>query len=125
MSQKNIFTAIAAVLILQGLAFFFMGGKVASDSFPTLDQAGLNAVAVMFQVIGLLSIIVALISYAVRGDSSVLWAYLVGFGLFLLNTLKHKFIDGLNVPIPAIVIQVGIVIAVGYLFMQNRNNAVS
>ena len=125
MNQKNIFTVIAAVLVLQGLAFFFMGDTIAAESFPALDESGTGAVAVMMEVVALLSIIVGLISYAVRSNPEVLGAYLLGFTLLTLNTLKHKFVDDLNVPIPAMAIQVAIVLACVYLWSQNRSSAAS
>ena len=125
MNQKNIFTAISVVLALQGVAFYFMGDTIAGDSFPTLEESGRHSVGVIMQVVGLLSVLVGLISYAVRSNAAVLWAYLLGFGLLTLNTLKHKFIDHLNVPIPAIVIQVAIVLACAYLWSQNRNATAS
>jgi hypothetical protein len=39
--------------------------------------------------------------------------------LFGLNSLKHLFIDHINVPIPALVIQLGIALVCGYLWMQS------
>ncbi len=125
MIQKNIFTAIAAVLILQGVAFYFMGGTIAGESFPTLDDTGKGAVAVMMEVVGLLSIFLGLITYAVRSHNDVLGFYLLGAVLLTINTLKHKFIDDLNVPVPAMVIQVFIVLACIYLWTQNRNSSAS
>jgi len=125
MNQKNIFTVVAAILILQGIAFFFMGNTMAAESFPNLDDAGKGAVAVIMEVLGLLSVTIGLITYAVRGNNDVLWAYLLGFVLLTANTLKHRFIDDLNVPIPAMVIQVGILLACVYLWTKNRSSSAS
>lgn len=125
MNQKNIFTVVAAILILQGIAFFFMGNTMAGESFPNLDDAGKGAVAVIMEVLGLLSVTIGLITYAVRGNNDVLWAYLLGFVLLTANTLKHRFIDDLNVPIPAMVIQVGILLACVYLWTKNRSSSAS
>lgn len=125
MNQKNIFTAIAVVLVLQGLAFYFMGGTIGAESFPDLNEACRMPVTVLMTVIGVLSILVGLISYAARNSPSVLWAYVLGAGLLLCNTSKHRFIDHLNVPIPAMVIQLAIVLACGWLWMQNRSSSSS
>lgn len=121
MNQKNIFTVIGVILILQGIAFFTMCTKVAASSFPSLDEAGVQAVAVVITVIGMLSILVGLISFAARNTPAVLWAYALGFGLLCLNTLKHYFIDHINVPMPAMIIQILVFLACGYLWMKSRN----
>jgi len=121
MNQKNIFTVIGAILLLQGIAFYLMGDKMGSSTFPNLDQAGNFATTNLFQVISMLSIVVGLISFATRNSHQVLWAYTIGFGLFGLNSLKHLFIDHINVPIPAIVIQLVIALICGYLWIQKNN----
>lgn len=119
MNQKNIFTAIAAILLLQGIIFYTMSGKVVSDVYPNLDPAGAGATTTVMKVVAMLSIALGLISYAARNSPQVLWAYTVGFGLFGLNTLKDLFIDKINVPIPAVIIQLGIALVCGYLWYQN------
>jgi len=123
MNQKNIFTVIGVVLILQGVAFVTMCTKVAANSFPNLDDAGISAVAVVITVIGMLSLLVGLNSFAAKNTPAVLWAYTLGFGLLCLLTLKHYFIDHINVPIPAMIIQVLTFLACGYLWMKSRNTA--
>ena len=120
MNQKNIFAVIGAILVLQGIAFYLMGGKMVVSTFPNLDEAGKYASTNLFQVISMLSIVVGLISFSARNSPQVLWAYTIGFGLFGLNSLKHLFIDHINVPIPAIVIQIGIALVCGYLWQQNK-----
>ena len=62
MNQKNIFTAIAVVLLLQGIAFFVMGDQIIASSFPNLDETGKYAGVTLMQVISAISIIVALIA---------------------------------------------------------------
>src|SRR4030095_1996032 len=123
MNQKNIFTVIGVVLILQGVAFLTMCTKVAANAFPTLDEAGNNAVAVVISVIGMLFILVGLISIAAKNTPTVLWAYTLGFGWLCLLTLKHYFIDHINVPLPAMIIQILTFLACGYLWMKSRNTA--
>ncbi len=120
MNQKNIFTIIAVVLLLQGIFFYVMGDKVIADSFPNLDDKGIYAGTVLMQVISVISLIVGMITYAVRNTANAVWAYLIGFILFSGLSLKHLLVDHINVPIPAIVIQLGIVLACAYLWMQNR-----
>ncbi len=73
MNQKNIFTIIGVILLLQGFAFYLMGDKMGSSVFPNLDQAGSNATTNLFQVISMLSIVVGLISFAARNSPQVLW----------------------------------------------------
>ncbi|MFN0173872.1 MAG: hypothetical protein ACKVU0_04415 [Saprospiraceae bacterium] len=118
MNQKNIFTGIAAVLVLQGIAFYTMGDKVMAEVYPNLDEGGASAVLIMMTVVAMLSITIGLITYSARNSPQVLWAYTVGYGLILLNTSKHRFMDDVNVPIPAMVIQLGIVLLCGWLWYQ-------
>lgn len=126
MNQKNVFTAIAAVVILQSIAYFFMSDTLAANAYPTLDQAGQKGISNMMQIFGVLGIGIGLFYYAARNIPSVLWALCLGSGLLMFNTLKHKFIDQLNVPISAIFVQVAIFLVVAYLWMQkNRSTAVS
>jgi hypothetical protein len=125
MNQKNIFTVIGAILVLQGFAFYFMGDKMMADVFPNLDEAGNYATTNLAQVMAMMSITVGLISYAARNTSQVLWAFTIGFGLFGLNSLKHMFINHINVPIPALVIQLGIALVCGYLWMQSGKTQAS
>lgn len=120
MNQKNIFTAIAIVLFLQGIAFYAMGDKIIASSFPSLDEKGIYAGVTLLQVISAISIIVGLITYANRGTANVVWAFLIGFALLSALTLKHLLVDHINVPTAAVIIQLGIVLACAYLWMQNR-----
>lgn len=120
MNQKNIFSLISLILLAQGVFFFLMGAKVAGEAFPGLDENGINAGAKLMQVISVTSIIVGLISYACREFPQVVWAYVLGFGLFLGLSLKHLLVDHINVPIPAIIIQALIFLSCGYLWMQQR-----
>jgi hypothetical protein len=120
MSQKNIFTVIGIILVLQSIAFYLMGDKMSANVFPNLDEAGKNASTNLLQVISMMSLALGLISFAARNSPQVLWAFTLGFGLFGLNSLKHLFVDHINVPIPALVIQLGIALVCGYLWMQNR-----
>lgn len=120
MNQKNVFTVIGAILVLQGIVFYLMGDKMSSSVFPNLDEAGKHASTNLMQVISIMSIALGLISFAARKSPQVLWAFTVGFGLFGLNSLKHLFVDHINVPIPALIIQIGIALVCGYLWLQNR-----
>jgi hypothetical protein len=120
MKQKTIFTVIGAILVLQGILFFVMGNKMSSDIFPNLDEAGRTATVKLMQVMAMLSIIVGLISFAASNTPQVLWAYTLGFALLSLLTLKHMLMDHINVPIFAIIIQIGITLLCGYLWMQNK-----
>jgi ABC-type Na+ efflux pump permease subunit len=118
MNQINIFTAISAVLILQGIFFYLMGSTIVSDAFTNLDEAGKFAASNLMQVLSALSIIVGLITYTVRDNAEVLWAYAIGFSLLCVVSLKHLLMDHINVPIPALVIQICIVLLSAYLWMQ-------
>jgi len=120
MNQKNIFTFITVILAIQGLVFFTMADKVSADAFPSLDDQGKWAVAIVIEVLSVLSILVALITYASRNSPAVLWAYTLGFLLFVAISLKHLLMDDVNVPIPALIIQIVIALLCGYLWMQNR-----
>ena len=120
MNQKNLFTIIGAVLILQGIAFYVMNEKVVTDSFPTLEPTGVYAAGILLTVMAMLSILVGLVAFAARETPSVLWGFTLGFTLLTINTLKHKFVDHINVPVFAMVIQVLITLACIYLWMQSR-----
>ncbi len=123
MNQKNIFMVIGVILLLQGVFFYAMADKVVTGAFPTIDEAGKTSAIPLMQVMSVLSILVGLISIAARNNASVLWAYTLGFGLFVVLSLKHWFVDHINVPIPALVIQIVIVLACAYLWMQNKKPA--
>jgi len=118
MNQKNIFTGIAVVLLLQGIVFYFMGEKMVTDSFPSLDPNCVFPAHTMMKVVASLSFAVGLITYAARNSPEVLWAYTIGVGVMSLNTLNDVFDDRLNVPMAAVVIQIGIVLLSGYLWYQ-------
>ena len=116
------FTVFGAILVLQGIIFYAMGDKMAVTTFPNLEEGGKFAAVNLLQVISMISILVGLISFAARNTPQVLWAYTIGFGLFGLNSLKHMFIDHINVPIAAIIIQLGIALISGYLWMQSKKS---
>lgn len=120
MNQKTIFTVIAAILVLQGIAFYFMREDIVISSFPQLDEAGRPAATTLMEVMGVMSVLIGLITYAARNSAEVLWAYCIGFILFSIVSLKHLLFDHVNVPIPAIAIQIVIVLACGYLLMQGN-----
>jgi len=120
MNQKNIFTVIGVILVLQGIAFYLMGDKMSSQTFPNLDEAGRSASINLLQVISMMSIAIGLISFAVRNSPQVLWAYTIGFSLFGLNSLKHLLVNHINVPVVALVIQLGIALVCAYLWTQNK-----
>ena len=123
MNQKNIFTAIAAVLILQGIAFYIMGHQIAADAYPNLAVDGQGAIKIMLEIMGALSIAIGLLAYATRTTPGVVGAFTLGAVVILIVTLKHLLVDGVNVPIPAIIIQVLIVLACVYLLSTKRGVA--
>jgi hypothetical protein len=120
MKQKTVFTVIGAILVLQGILFLVMRGKMSTDTFPDLAEAGRTATVKLLEVIAMLSILLGLISYAARNTPQVLWAYTVGSALLSILTLKHMFMDHINVPIFAPIIQIAIALVCGYLWLQNK-----
>lgn len=120
MNQKTIFTVISAVLILQGIGFFLMNDQIAASAFPALDATGQQAIANMIEVLSAFSILVGLITYGARSASGVAGTYALGALVLVLVTTKHMFVDNINVPIPAYLIQVLILLACAYLWMQER-----
>lgn len=120
MNQRNIFTVISAVLILQGIGFFIMKNQIAASAFPALDASGQQAVAYMMEVMSGLSILIGLITYAARSATGVTGMYTLGALVLLLITSKHMFVDNINVPIPAFLIQVLIFLACAYVWMLQR-----
>jgi len=121
MSQKNIFSVIGAILVLQGLAFYLMATDVVTSAFPNLDEAGKAAPVILMQVMAVMSVALGLIAFASRNATGVAWAYCIGFALFSIVSLKHLLVDNINVPIPAVIIQIGIVLACAYLWMRSTN----
>ncbi len=120
MNQKNIFTGIAVVLALQGILFYFMGERMVADSFPNMDPNCVFPAFTIMKVLACVSFALGLITYAARTSPQVLWAYTIGIGVMSLNTLNDVFDDRLNVPMAAVVIQIGIVLLSGYLWYQQR-----
>jgi len=125
MNQKNIFTVIGAILVLQGIAFYLMGDKMSSATFPNLDEAGKNASINLLQVISMMSIALGLISFAARNSPQVLWAFALGFGLFGKNSLKHLFVDHINVPVFIDVNQVAQISITGENFISSATISLS
>jgi hypothetical protein len=124
MNQKNLFSIIAAVLVLQGLAFYFMGDQLMSSAFPNADEAGHNSLKLLFEVVAAFSMLLGLVTYAARTSPSVVWAYAIGTLVLLLVTFKHFLVDGINVPLPAIIIQVLMFLAFVYLWSQQKRPVV-
>ena len=120
MNQKNIFSAISVVLILQGIAFFVMKSQLASSAFPAVDATGQVALSQLIEVMGALSIFVGLVSWANRTNAGVVGAFTLGALVLLAVTMKHYFVDKINVPIPAMAIQVLIVFACAYLMFSKK-----
>jgi len=118
MNQRTIFSVIGVVLVLQGIFFYFMADYVVTDAFAGIDEAAKSAPMVLMQVMGVMSITLGVIAFATRNTAEVLIGFLIGFVLFLMVSLKHLFVDHINVPIPAIVVQAGVVFACIYLRMQ-------
>ena len=114
MNQKNIFTIIGAILILQGIAFLLMEDKMMTQAFPEITDPGHLALKQLFQLPAALFILVGLITYANRTTPNVAWAFAIGFGVVLCITLKHLLMDNIHVPIPAVVLQVLMVLAFAY-----------
>lgn len=117
MNQKNVFTGIAVVLILQGIVFFIIGDKMVLSTFPGLTEDCYRALGQILEVPSALSILIGLIAYASRNTPAVLWAFTLGAAVVLGVTLKHMFIDAIAVPLPAMIIQALIVLACGYLWL--------
>ena len=86
MNQKNIFTFISAILILQGLAFFILGDQIMLSAFPSVEGEGQRALNLFMEVPAALSILIGLIAYAVRNTPSVLWAFTIGTAVLLAVT---------------------------------------
>ena len=120
MNQKTILPIIGVVLLLQGIIFYAMGDKMSSTVFPNLNEAGTQAATNLMQVISMMSIVLGLISLAARKSPQVLWAFTIGFALFGLNSLKHVFIDHINVPVAALVIQFAIALVCAYLWLSPK-----
>ncbi|MBP7239725.1 MAG: hypothetical protein KBA14_05835 [Saprospiraceae bacterium] len=120
MNQKNIFTAIAAILVLQGIAFFLLGDQMITGTYPDVAEPGHTALLQLLQVPSALSILIGLITYANRTTPNITWAYTIGTGVLLGVTLKHMFMDHVNVPMAAAIIQVLIFLACGYLWSQEK-----
>ena len=122
MNQKNIFSAISVVLILQGIAFFAMGDKMISDTFPTVDANGHSALMTILQVVSALSILCGIVAWANRTSANVAWAYTLGSLVLLCVTMKHLLMDHINVPTFAWVIQVLITLSCAYLWLGKKEN---
>src|SRR5688572_4587174 len=120
MNQKNIYSAMGAILIIQGLAFFMMKAQLVSGAFAAIDAPGQLALSQLFEVVAALSILIGLVTYASRTTPNVSWAFTLGALILLAVTLKHKFMDGINVPVPAILIQVLMLIAFAYVWSLER-----
>lgn len=124
MNQKNLFSAIGAVLVIQGIAFFIMNSQLIASSFPAVDETGRQSLSKLFEVMAAFSILTGLITYASRMSPNVSWAFTLGSLVLILVTFKHKFMDEINVPIPAMVIQVLMLLAFAYVWSQEKKRVV-
>ncbi|HEX5112917.1 MAG TPA: hypothetical protein VFV79_08725 [Saprospiraceae bacterium] len=120
MNQKNIFSVISIVLILQGIAFFAMGDKMITDTFPTVDANGHLALMKLLEVMAALSILTGIITWANRTSANVAWAYTLGSLVLLGVTMKHMLMDHINVPTFAWVIQALITLSCAYLWLGKK-----
>lgn len=120
MNQKNIFSIISVLLILQGVGFWAMKTQTAASTYPTLDATGLAAVVSVIELVCAISILTGIITWAVRSTPGIAWAYALGFLIVVATTLKHMYVDNINVPMPALIIQVLILLSCAYLWMQER-----
>ena len=91
-----------------------------TNTFPDVTEPGHTALLRLLQVPSALSILLGLVTYANRGTANVVWAFTLGTAILLSVTLKHMLIDHVNVPIPAVTIQVLILLACGYLWSQEK-----
>jgi hypothetical protein len=125
MNQKSIFTAMGLILVIQGIAFYAWGTDVVTRAFPDLDETGKMAPTVLMQVMGVMSVLIGLIAFAARNTAQVVWAFCLGFVLFSVVSLKHLLVDHIQVPIPAIIIQIAIVLCCAYVWMQGNKQRAS
>ena len=123
MNQKNIFSIISVLLILQGIGFWAMKVQTVASTYPTIDAAGQSAVITVIELVCAISILTGIITWAVRSVPGIAWAYTLGFLIVVATTLKHMFADKVNVPMPALIIQVLIMLSCAYLWMQERKSA--
>ncbi len=124
MNQKNIYSVIAALLIIQGLAFFIMSAQMMASAFPAVDETGRLALGKLLEVMAAFSILLGLVTYATRTTPNLNWAYTLGTLILVAVTLKHQFMDGVNVPVPAMIIQIFMLVAFGYLWSQDQRRVV-
>jgi|SRR5687767_1385329 len=124
MNQKNLYSVIAALLLIQGIAFFIMNAQLMASAFPDIDDTGRLALGRLLEVMAALSVLLGLVTYATRTTPNLNWAFTIGSLLLLAVTFKHKFMDGINVPIPAMIIQILMVVAFGYLWAQEQKRVV-
>ncbi len=120
MNQKNIFTVMAALLAIQGIAFYFMGSQIATDAFGDIGAPGNLAAKHLLEVMAVFTFNFALVAYALRSNPQLLAPFTLGFAILVIVTLKHMLVDKINVPIWAIGFQIVSLLAVGYLWMQNN-----
>lgn len=118
MNQKNIFTGISVLLLLQGIGFFFMKDQLMTSTFPAVEGAGHEALTRLLEVMSALSILIGIVAWTARNSPDTVAGFAIGFLVLILVTLKHVLIDTINVPIFAIVIQVLIFLSCAYLWMQ-------
>ena len=123
MNQKTIFTVIASLLILQGVGIFFMSGQIASESFPNLSKEGIWAASEMATVVAVLYLTIGAITFSVRKHPEVLFAYVIGFALIVLNTSKHIFISKVVVPMPLYIIQIFFLLSFIFLLIKSKKLA--
>ena len=120
MNQKNIFTVISVLLILQGLVFLIMKSQIMTSAFPGVDATGQDALSHFMEVVAALSLLIGIVTYAARNSPGVVWAYCLGILPLLIITLKHRFSDHIHVPFPAMLVQLIIFLGCVYLWTQQR-----
>jgi hypothetical protein len=120
MNQKNIFSVIAALLILQGIFFLVLGDKMVTDTFPGVDETGHHSLIILMQVPAALLILIGIIMYANRTTPNIARAFTLGFGVLVVVTYKHLLIDHVNVPMMAVVLQTLILLACGFFWSQEK-----
>ena len=124
MNQKNLYSVIAVLLVVQGITFFVMNSQLVASSFPASDETGRVALGRLLEVMAALSILLGLVTYATRMTPNLNWAFTLGTLILVAVTLKHKFMDGINVPMPAMIIQIIMLVAFAYLWSQEQKRVV-
>lgn len=123
MNQRNLFTAFSIILLLWAVSFYLQAENVIKGSYGEVSAEAIAVGTINIQLASVFLFIISLFLFATRNVPQVLGYFTVGATVLVLMTCKHMFIDGIGVPVIALISQSIIAILTAYLWYKDKFSA--